>query len=74
MSYLSAGSDLVEPVRMEVGPLGWRAWVNGKPESGAFTWDELRAVFTNDDELRTILFRGQIAVIVDGVTIEYCGR
>lgn len=62
MSYLAAESDVVEPMRVEVKNGEPRWWLNGKPECGIFTLDELRAAYPDLDVLRSAIWSGRIAI------------
>lgn len=47
--------NYIEPSRVEATKYAPRFWVDGKPECGVFTLDELRAAYPDEDELRRFM-------------------
>lgn len=58
------GTVHVVPMRVEATEHGPRYWLNGKPECGVFTLDELRAAFPDEGDLRGFL-RSNDRIIFD---------
>lgn len=72
MAYLGANSYDVEPMRVEVVRGEPRFWMNGKPECGIFTLDELNGAYSTFDELRSAILSGRITI--DATRRCACGK
>lgn len=73
MAYLNANSYDVEPMRVEATDYGPRFWLNGKPECGMFTFDELRAANPDESEFQSALWGGRITINATR-TCKKCGK
>lgn len=63
MAYLNPDGDYVEPTRVENYNGEPRFWINGLPECGTFTIDELRAAYdSNDNAIFSAVWSGRIAI------------